>query len=87
MRAQFKNALRGLAGREIKTVPIITKTIPRHLKKYPNWKFRPSDIIHYTHVIKGNPDFSKIDELPLSIRFQKKRLDPKLKEQMYFNWI
>lgn len=79
MKSLFKNALTSLRGKNIKHTPPKIQRIPDHLKKYPNFKFNKTDIIHYTYVLKDKPDFTKIEELPLNLKFRKKRLPTHLK--------
>jgi hypothetical protein len=44
---------------------VYKSAVPRHLRKYPNFTFKPSDIINVEKRIKGKPEFDLAGKIKL----------------------
>lgn len=65
-----------------KKPPILKQEyIPKHLKKYPNLKFRRNQIINIEEVVSNSRDVNL--QNPIELKFKSKRIPSRIKEVRY----
>ena len=52
--------------------------VPKHMKKFPNFKFGKTSIIHYEKRIKNDIDIEKIYKANMNLPVYKYRIDTKI---------
>jgi hypothetical protein len=52
--------------------------VAKHMRKFPNFKFGKSSIIHYEKLIKNDIDIEKINKGNMNLPVYKYRIDPQI---------
>lgn len=78
MNASLRTVFDHLKGKKF-IPPKPPQKLPRHLKKYPTFKFKKGEIIR-TEKVPIKTDFSDVDKLPMQVHYKKKRMRLVLKE-------
>ncbi len=59
----------------------------KHMRKFPNFKFGKSSIIHYEKIIKNDIDIEKLNKPNMNLPIYKYRIDPKINRIKYKNFL